>query len=189
MYRHPESSAEHSPFPREPSRLSLFRHYDPLAALGAAALFLASEDPFNKLPFGHWVETLKGQILRGHYFFSQRDGRIVGYVGWGLTSQRSAEDWIHARRELGFDECRAGPCVVVLAARADGEGVARHQARTLRSLLTGDHQVAYWKRQTAKGTRLFTFRPFTAGTDAARARARAVSIATIGGPGAAPSSG
>jgi hemolysin-activating ACP:hemolysin acyltransferase len=133
------------------------------------------------MPFGPWVDTLKGQILRGHYFFSQIDGRIVGYVGWALTSHQTAREWIENSREIRFDQCLQGPCVLVMAARADGERVNRHQARILRRLLTGEHEVAYWKRTTPRGTRLFTFRPRTAGTREARDAAQQVNIEWVGG--------
>lgn len=137
----------------DPVDPTLFRHRDVLTALGTAALFVSQAQPFHDYAFGPWVDTLKGQILRTHYFFTRRGGQLVGYCGWALTSHDSARDWIDNRRTLSFEECRDGPCVVVMAARALTPAIQRFHTRVMRAIHS-DREVTYWKRQTDTGTRL-----------------------------------
>lgn len=136
--------------------IRVVQHRDHLSALGAASLLLSQAKPFYDLSFGHWIDTVNGQILRGHYFFSLLSNRLVGYCGYALTSQESAQDWIHNRRVLSLEECQNGPCVLVMAVRAIGAGVYQHQARVIRSLLS-DHEVCYWKRLSVGGVRIISF--------------------------------
>lgn len=147
------ATGETAPSRDTAARLALFRHRDPFAALGSAALFVSQAEPFSTYPFGPWMDTIKGQILRNHYVFSQSDGRIVGYCGWALTDHAAAEDWAHGRRTLSFDECRDGPCVVVMAARALTPRVQAFHTHVMRAL-HWDREVAYWQRQTPAGARL-----------------------------------
>jgi len=125
--------------------IRVFRHANPLMALGTAALFMAQAQPFSEFKLGPWIDTFKGQILRKHYFFSQYQGRVVGYYGWALCSHEAAQDWIHNRRVLGYEECLDGPCVLIMAQRAETSRVLAHQAKVMRAL-AADREVAYWKR-------------------------------------------
>ena len=133
-----------------------FRHRNQIIALGAATLFLSEAEPFSSSKFGQWVDTLRGQIVRNHYFFSQVDGRIVGYCGWALTSHETARDWIDNKRMITFEECRDGPCLLVMAVRASEKGIHPYQVMVMRSL-HGDREVTYWKRINPKGVRVVAF--------------------------------
>lgn len=136
--------------------IQAFRHKNSLIAIAAAIMFMSEVEPFSNFKFGTWVNTIKGQILRNHYFFSQIGGQIVGYYGWALTSHESAQIWIENRRELSYEECIDGPCVIIMCNRALSSSVLKHQAKLMR-ILQADREVAYWKRQTPNGTRLVKF--------------------------------
>lgn len=138
-------------------KIRLIRHRNPMQALGAASLFLSQEPPFSNYPFGMWVDTLKGQILRNHYFFSVLEEQIVGYQAWALTSHEVAQIWIENSRLLTYEECLAGPCVIVMANRALSSNVLRHQVKVTRALHS-QSEVVYWKRQTAEGVSLVSYK-------------------------------
>lgn len=143
--------------------LNAVRHRSPLQALGAASLFLSQVEPFSNYRFGTWVDTLKGQILRNHYFFNESNGQIVGYYGWALVSHEVARLWIDNVRELTYEECLDGPCVLVMCNRALSRQVMFRQLAIMRSLIAS-HEMIYWKRQTPHGTRLVKFNLQAPGT-------------------------
>lgn len=136
-------------------RIRVFRQRDPLLALGTAALFMSQAPPFSEFKLGPWIDTFKGQILRNHYFFSLQNGQVVGYYGWALASHAVARDWIENRRNIAFEECLDGPCVLIMAQRAATRRILAHQARVMRAL-QADREVAYWKRITPDGMRVVT---------------------------------
>lgn len=143
--------------------LKIFRHRHPLQALGAACLFLSQAEPFSQYRFGAWVDTLKGQILRNHYFFTESHGQIVGYYGWALVSHEAARLWIDNTRELTYEECLDGPCVLIMANRALSRQVLFHQTKVMRAL-QASRELVYWKRQTPQGARLAQFNLQAPGT-------------------------
>jgi len=67
-------------------KLAASRHADPLAALGAAAAFLAARPPFDAFPAGTLIRTLRGQVRRGHYLLLTEGSRLRAYAGWALLS-------------------------------------------------------------------------------------------------------
>ena len=151
----PESQERLSPFEAY-RHIRNFRHAEPLTALGTACLFMSQVEPFKSAGFGHWVDTLKGQILRKHYFFSQIEGRIVGYCGWALTSHESAQAWVQGTRELSYQECLDGPCLLVMALHASEPRVSPYQVLAMRTLFA-DRELTYWKRITPQGVRVLRY--------------------------------
>lgn len=141
--------------PPRPVGLRLLRFADPVVAVGTAVLFIGREEPFARQPLGAWVDTLHGQIARDHYFFTHRNGQIVGYCGWALASHASARDWIDNRRVLSFEACKDGPCALLMAFRALDRAVNDFQVKTCRTLFA-DREVAYWLRLTHGRSRLIT---------------------------------
>jgi tetratricopeptide (TPR) repeat protein len=98
------------------SNLVLWRPPNPAVALGLAVEFLMKEPVFARLPFGEWSQVLIGQINRGHFCFvvdAQR--RVRGFLGWALTQERLAEEWVEGRAHLADEDCRDGDCVIVNA--------------------------------------------------------------------------
>jgi hypothetical protein len=97
------------------SILSVWRPKDSAAALGRAVEFLSKKPAFAKLQFGEWSQVLY-QVARGHFFFVvDQDRRVRGFLGWALTPEALAEQWVEGRAGLRNDECREGDCVIVNA--------------------------------------------------------------------------
>ena len=66
--------------------LAAHRPSDPMAALGAAAAFLAARPPFDAFPAGALLRTLRGQVRRGHYLMLVEGARLRAYAGWALLT-------------------------------------------------------------------------------------------------------
>lgn len=63
---------------------------DPYMALGIATHFLAHRAPFSRFRAGELLATLDGQIHRKHYLFAFEGPRVVGYLGWALFDEATA---------------------------------------------------------------------------------------------------
>ncbi len=131
--------------------LSAWRPKDPAAALGLAVEFLSKKPAFGRLQFGEWSQVLFYQVARGHFFFVvDRDRRVRGFLGWALTSQALAEQWVESRAGLRNDECREGDCVIVNAFAAETGGANRFIVNTMRKLFATKHTL-YFKRHYRDG--------------------------------------
>lgn len=64
---------------------------DPHRALGIATHFLAHRVPFARFRAGELLATLDGEICRKHYLFAFEGPRVVGYLGWALFDEPTAE--------------------------------------------------------------------------------------------------
>ena len=131
--------------------LSAWRPKNPAASLGLAVEFLSKKPAFAKLQFGEWSQVLFYQVARGHFFFVvDQDRRIRGFLGWALTSQVLAEQWVEGRAGLRNEECREGDCVIVNAFAADTVGANRFIVDTMRKLFAGKRTL-YFKRHYPEG--------------------------------------
>jgi hemolysin-activating ACP:hemolysin acyltransferase len=130
------------------SRLS-----DPVHAFGLALDLLFTRPPFRDYALGPFAATVKGQIKRGHYVFTFRDGVPVGYVGWALCEKAVARAWIERRRVPRHEECLAGCYWVGFVFCARDREVTVHQARYCRRQYP-DHEFAYL-REYVERQRLF----------------------------------
>jgi Flp pilus assembly protein TadD/hemolysin-activating ACP:hemolysin acyltransferase len=131
--------------------LSAWRPKDPAASLGLAVEFLSRKPAFAKLQFGEWSQVLFCQVARGHFFFVvDHDRRVRGFLGWALTPQALAEQWVEGRAGLRNDECREGDCVIVNAFAADTVGANRFIVDTMRKLFASKRTL-YFKRHYPDG--------------------------------------
>jgi Flp pilus assembly protein TadD/hemolysin-activating ACP:hemolysin acyltransferase len=131
--------------------LSAWRPKDPAAALGLAVEFLSKKPAFARLQFGEWSQVLFYQVARGHFFFVvDRNRRVRGFLGWALTSQTLAEQWVEGRAGLKNDECREGDCVIVNAFAAETGGANRFIVNTMRKLFASKRTL-YFKRHYRDG--------------------------------------
>jgi tetratricopeptide (TPR) repeat protein len=131
--------------------LSAWRPKDPAAALGLAVEFLSKKPAFARLQFGEWSQVLFYQIARKHFFFTMdRDRRVQGFLGWALTSEALAEQWVEGRAGLKNEQCREGDCVIVNAFAAETADAKRFIVNTMRGLFT-DKRTLYFKRHYRDG--------------------------------------
>jgi tetratricopeptide (TPR) repeat protein len=132
-------------------RLSVWRPKDPAAALGLAVEYLSRKPAFARLQFGEWSQVLFYQVARGHFLFVvHQDRRVQGFLGWALTSEALAEQWVEGRAGLRDDECRAGDCVIVNAFAAETSAANRFIVNTMRRLFT-NKRALYFKRHYRDG--------------------------------------
>jgi hemolysin-activating ACP:hemolysin acyltransferase len=137
--------------PRPAGGLRLVRPASAATALGLAVSHLMTKPAFASLTFGAWSRILVGQINRGHYqLVLDGAGRVVGFLGWALTSEANAEAWVRGRGGFSDAEAREGDCVVFNAWSADTpavHGVARQAAR---AAILG-RRLVYFKRHYRDG--------------------------------------
>ncbi|HZZ63594.1 MAG TPA: hypothetical protein VFE63_20905 [Roseiarcus sp.] len=132
-------------------RLTAWRPKDPAAALGLAVEFLSKKPAFAKLQFGEWSQVLFYQVACGHFFFVvNQHRRVRGFLGWALTPQALAEQWVEGRAGLRNDECRDVDCVIVNAFAADTPGANRFIVDTMRKLFA-NKRTLYFKRHYPDG--------------------------------------
>jgi len=75
---------------------------------------------FARLLFGEWSRTLANQAGRGHQLFVvDDDEQVLGYLGWALTHEPLAKQWLQGQSPLTDDQCRGGDCVLINAWAAD----------------------------------------------------------------------
>jgi hemolysin-activating ACP:hemolysin acyltransferase len=124
----------------------LFRPRLPVVALGLAVNYLMAKPAFASLQFGEWSRILVGQINRGHYYFAVDAGNhIQGFIGWALTTQEKAEDWLERRKALSYQDSRQGECVIINAWAAENRAVHRFLVDELRKIFR-DKEALYFKR-------------------------------------------
>jgi hemolysin-activating ACP:hemolysin acyltransferase len=135
-----------------PAPLRLFRPASPATALGLAVSHLMTKPAFARQEFGTWSRILVGQINRGHYrlVLDDRD-RVVGFLGWALTSEANAEAWVRGRGGFSDAEAHAGDCVVINAWAADDAAVNRLILRAFREAIR-DQRLVYFKRHYPDGS-------------------------------------
>jgi Flp pilus assembly protein TadD/hemolysin-activating ACP:hemolysin acyltransferase len=131
--------------------LSAWQPKSRAVSLGLAVEFLIKKPVFANLKFGEWSHVLIGQITRGHYcFVVDQHRRIHGFLGWALTHQRLAEQWVEGRSGLRNEECREGDCFIINAWAADTNRGNRFILGTVRKLLAGKRTI-YFKRYYPDG--------------------------------------
>jgi hemolysin-activating ACP:hemolysin acyltransferase len=131
--------------------LSEWRPKDPAAALGLAVEFLSKKPAFARLQFGEWSQVLFYQAARGHFLFAvARDRRVRGFLGWALTSEALAEQWVEGRAGLKSDQCREGDCVIINAFAAETSDARRFVVNSMRRLFA-DKRTLYFKRHYRDG--------------------------------------
>jgi hemolysin-activating ACP:hemolysin acyltransferase len=130
----------------EPPGLRLHRAKTPAAALGLAVNHMMAKPAFASLRFGEWSRILAGQINRGHYYFVvDANSKVLGFLGWALTTREKAEEWAANRRGLSYEDSLAGECVVFNAWSADDAAVHRFMIVEARKLFIGKESI-YYKR-------------------------------------------
>jgi hypothetical protein len=76
--------------------------------------------------------------------------RVQGFLGWALTPQALAEQWVEGRAGLGNKECREGDSVIVNAFAAETSGANRFIVDTMRKLFASKCTL-YFKRHYPDG--------------------------------------
>ena len=131
--------------------LNAWRADSRAASLGLAVEYLVKKPVFANLKFGEWSQVLIGQINRGHYFFVVDQYRkIHGFLGWALTHQDLAEQWVEGRSPLRNDQCREGDFVILNAWAADSNRGSRFILDSVRTLF-GSKRTIYFKRYYPDG--------------------------------------
>jgi tetratricopeptide (TPR) repeat protein len=132
-------------------RLTAWRPKDPAACLGLAVEFLSKMPAFARLQFGEWSQVLFYQVARGHCFFVvDQDKRVRGFLGWALTDQALAQQWVEGRAGLRNEQCLAGDCVIINAFAAETDDANDLIVRTMRELFA-DKRLLYFKRHYPDG--------------------------------------
>lgn len=128
------------------SELKVWNPTEPRAALGLAVDYLSRKPAFERLPFGEWTRTLAHQAGRGQQIFVI-DGahRVLGYLGWALTSKPLAEDWLQGLKPLSDEDCRTGDIVIINAFAADLKAATNLLVESGRDLFK-DKAALYFKR-------------------------------------------
>ncbi len=133
--------------------LSVWRPKDPAAALGLAVEFLIKKPAFARLQFGEWSQVLVYQVARGHYFFAvDRSLRVQGFLGWALTSEALADQWVEGRAGLESEQCREGDCVIVNVFAAETGGVKRFIVNAMRGLFADKRTPCAMARRSRTGS-------------------------------------
>lgn len=132
-------------------RLTAWKPKDPAASLGLAVEFLSKMPAFGKLQFGEWSQVLFYQVARGHFFFVvDQDKRVRGFLGWALTDQALAEQWVEGRAGLRNEQCREGDCVIINAFAAETDAANHFIVDTMRGLFASKRML-YFKRHYPDG--------------------------------------
>ena len=133
--------------------LSVWRPKDPAAALGLAVEFLSKKPAFARLQFGEWSQVLFYQVARGHFLFAvDRNRRVQGFLGWALTSDTLAEQWVEGRGGLKSEQCREGDCVIVNVFAAETGGVKRFIVNAMRGLFADKRTPCAMARRSRTGS-------------------------------------
>ena len=144
------ATSDTEPRPAPPKGLVMRKMGDRLAALGRASAYLATSPAFAATPFGHMTRILIGQINRGHYGFIERDGAVVGFIGWARATEAQGDAWLEGRRALSDEEAREGDCALINVWRADAPDVSRFIIARLRAAL-GPTRIVFARRRYADG--------------------------------------
>lgn len=127
------------------SKVRLLTGINPAQALGFAVSYLMTKPAFAALPFGHWSRVLVGQINRGHYLIASDDGRIVGFLGWALTTEEKGNQWLAGQGELAFEDSKAGEILLINAWAAETNAVTQVILERLRQI-GRTQKMVYFKR-------------------------------------------
>jgi hypothetical protein len=92
---------------------------DRMAALGAAARYLAGRQPFASFTAGSFIGTLAGQVGRGHCLFALDGLAVRGYLGWALLDTAEAERFARTGAPPPDAACRGRDVVWLLTAATD----------------------------------------------------------------------
>jgi len=126
--------------------LKVWRLEESRAALGLAVEYLSRKSTFERLPFGEWTRTLAHQVEQGRQIFVVDDAeRVFGYLGWTLTTEPLAEQWLRGLKPLSGEDCRGGDFVIINAWAADTKAAARLLVASGRDLFK-DKIALYFKR-------------------------------------------
>ncbi|UJP05870.1 MAG: toxin-activating lysine-acyltransferase [Nitrosomonas sp.] len=131
--------------PIDASKIRLITGIHPAHALGLTVGYLMTKPAFARLPFGHWSRVLVGQINRGHYLIAASGDRVVGFIGWALTTLEKGELWLAGKGELAFEDSKAGEIFLVNAWAAESHAVTVVMLKHLRAVAR-DHKMIYFKR-------------------------------------------
>lgn len=143
-------TSEPTPRLSPPAGLVMRKMGDRIAALGRASAYLATSPAFAATPFGHMTRILIGQINRSHYGFIERDGAVVGFIGWARATEAQGDAWLESRRALSDEEARQGDCALINIWRADAPDVSRFIMARLRAAL-GPTRIVFARRRYADG--------------------------------------
>ena len=127
------------------ARLRVVRPRDPRVALGMAVNYLMTDPVFARLPFGQWSRVLVGQVNRSHHLFAVEGGRVVGFVGWALTTRDRAEAWVSRSRDISSADSASGEMVLINAWKADTPAVNRFLVRAFRHVIR-EKEMVYARR-------------------------------------------
>lgn len=127
------------------TKIRLLTGINPAQALGFAVSYLMTKPAFACLPFGHWSRVLVGQINRGHYLIASDGERIVGFIGWALTTQEKGDMWLAERGELAFEDSKAGEILLINAWAAESNDVTQVILNQLREIGRAQKMI-YFKR-------------------------------------------
>ena len=126
--------------------LRLYSPTNPQFALGMAVDYLTRKSTFAKLPFGEWGRTLAHQVGRGHQLFVVDSGlKARGFLGWALTREALAREWMAGLKGLSDEECRDGDCVSINAFAADSRPALNLLLQAMRRQFA-DKTAIYFKR-------------------------------------------
>ena len=125
--------------------LRAVRPRDGRHGLGMAVSYLMTDPVFARLPFGQWSRVLVGQINRGHCLFALDGEKVVGFVGWALTTKEKAEAWLTDNRDIGFADSFAGEIVLINVWKADGDAANRILVDAVRRVIS-DREMVYARR-------------------------------------------
>jgi hypothetical protein len=142
--------SNHAMRPHLPTGLQLVRHTDPAAALGLAVSHLMTKPAFAQLTFGSWSRVLVGQINRGHYVLARdATGRTCGFLGWALTDEAAAMDWLGGAEAIAPSNA-AQDCIVLNAWSGENDAINRLLLDAARSA-AAPYRLIFFKRQYTDG--------------------------------------
>lgn len=108
-----------------------------MAALGAAAHFLAQRPPFATFPAGALIATLHGQVRRRHCLFAVEGQQVRAYLGWALLDAAVAERLAASGRAPAPAECEGADVVWLLTVAATDTAALRVGLEAGRALHPG----------------------------------------------------
>ncbi len=118
---------------------------DDYKALGVAVTQMMADPSFARLGFGHWSRTLAGMINRKHYLIASEGSQITGFIGWALTNEKAAEQWLAGKGEISYEDSLEGDCVLINAWLAKTRNTSRHLLQEIRKF-GADRRLVYFKR-------------------------------------------
>ncbi len=106
-------------------------------AVGIVLDYVADTKPFSRFGCAVLVNAIKDQLRTGHNLYAYRGTKLLGYVGWLLTSEAVGQHWVETEtglRPVADDVADAGALTIV---RADERQVLYTLVRTARNLNPG----------------------------------------------------